>query len=50
MSTPHSEEIQTKLEKSAQKRQKKKRPTMKVSGLSVKQLQKLIINKQKNKK
>lgn len=45
MNTKQLEEIQTKLEKKAQKRQKKKRPTMKVSGSGVKQLQKLIINK-----
>lgn len=47
MNIKNSEEIQIKLEKKAQKRLKKKRPTMKVSGRNVKNLQKLIIAKAK---
>lgn len=47
MKNKHSEEIQIKLEKKAQKRLKKKRPAMKVSGRNVKELQRLIIKKSK---
>ena len=47
MNNKHSEEIQNKIEKRADKRSKKKRQKMKVSGSGVKQLQKLIINKAK---
>ena len=50
MNNKHSEEIQNKIEKRADKRSKKKRQKMKVSGSGVKQLQKLIINKAKKEK
>lgn len=48
MSSNH-EDIQAAVEKKILNRQKKKRQNMKISGRSVKNLQKIIINKSQNK-
>lgn len=39
------EDVQTEVEKKVMRRTKKKRPNMKVSGRSVKNLQRLIVQK-----
>jgi len=45
MKNNNPEDIQTRLEEKASKRQKKNKPKMKVTGRSVKNLQKIIIAK-----
>ncbi len=39
------EDIQSEIEKRASRRTKRKKPSMKVSGRSVKELQRILINK-----
>ncbi len=43
------EDLQSEIEKKAARRAKRKKPNMKVSGRSVKQLQRIIISKGKKK-
>ena len=47
MPDKNAEQIQSDLEKKLIKRRKRKKPSMKVSGRQVKNLQKIIINKGK---
>ena len=47
MTNKNAEHIQSELEKKLTKRNKRKKPSMKVSGRQVKNLQKIIINKGK---
>jgi len=48
MNNYHHEHLEEKITKKVQRRQKKKKPKMKISGAGVKQLQRIIIKKSKS--